>query len=40
VYAIAYCGDAKKRSGGFGLSFLAFVILTIGALIAIIWQML
>ena len=39
-YAIAYCGDAKKRGGGFGLSFLAFVILTIAALIAIIRQML
>ena len=39
-YAIAYCADAKKRGGGFGLSLLVFVILTIGALIAIIKQML
>ena len=37
--AIAYCEDAKKRGGGFGLSFLAFVILTAGALIAIVRQM-
>lgn len=39
-YAIAYCADAKKRGAGFGLSLLAFAILTIGALIAIILQML
>lgn len=39
-YAIAYCADPKKRGGGFGLSLLVFVVLTIGALIAIIKQML
>lgn len=38
-YAIAYNEDAKKRGGGFGLSFLAFVILTFGALIEIVRQM-
>jgi len=38
-YAFAYCKDAKKRAGGFGLSLLSFVILTIGALIEIIKQM-
>ena len=39
-YAVAYSEDAKKRSGGFGLSLLAFVILTFGALIEIVRQML
>lgn len=38
-YAVAYCEDPKKRGGGFGLSFLSFVILTVGALIEIIKQM-
>jgi len=38
-YAFAYCKDAKKRAGGFGLSLLSFVILTIGVLIEIIKQM-
>jgi len=37
-YALAYCEDAKKRGGGFGLSFLAFIILTFGALIEIVRQ--
>jgi hypothetical protein len=32
--------DAKKRGGGFGLSLLAFVILTFGALIEIVRQIL
>jgi glutathione S-transferase len=31
-YAIAYQADPAKRSGGFGLSFLAFVGLWLGAL--------
>jgi glutathione S-transferase len=39
-YAVAYSEDAKKRGGGFGLSYLAFVILTAGALIEIVRQML
>ena len=39
-YAIAYSEDAKKRGGGFGLSLLAFVILTFGALIEIVRQIL
>lgn len=38
-YAVAYSDDAKKRGGGFGLSFLAFVILTAGALVGIVMQM-
>lgn len=38
-YAVAYSEDAKKRGGGFGVSFLAFVILTFGALIEIVRQM-
>jgi len=37
-YAIAYSEDAKKRGGGFGLSYLAFVILTFGALVEIVRQ--
>lgn len=38
-YAVAYSEDAKKRGGGFALSFLAFVILTLGALVGIVMQM-
>ncbi len=38
-YAFAYCEDAKKRGGGFGLSILAFATLAIGAFVAIIRQM-
>jgi uncharacterized membrane protein YecN with MAPEG domain len=38
-YAITYTEDAKKRGGGFGLSLLAFMILTFGALIEIVRQM-
>lgn len=38
-YAITYSEDAKKRGGGFSLSFLAFAILTFGALIEIVRQM-
>lgn len=38
-YAVAYSEDAKKRGGGFGLSLLAFAILTVGALIEILRQM-
>ncbi len=38
-YAVAYCEDAKKRGSGFGLSLLSFLILTTGALIEIIRQM-
>jgi len=38
-YAVAYSEDAKKRGGGFGLSFLAFVMLTVGALVEIVRQM-
>ena len=39
-YAVAYSSDAKKRGPGFGLSMLAFVVLTVGALIGIVRQML
>lgn len=35
-YAVAYSEDAKKRGGGFGLSFLAFAILMAGALVEIV----
>ncbi len=38
-YAVAYCKEAKKREGGFGLSFLALVILTFGSLIEITRQL-
>jgi glutathione S-transferase len=38
-YAVAYYEDAGKRSGGFGLSMLAFTILAAGSLVAIIRQM-
>ncbi len=38
--AIAYCADAKKRGPAFGLSMLAFMALTGGALLGIIKQML
>jgi glutathione S-transferase len=39
-YAIAYCADARKRGPAFGLSMLAFIALTIGALIGIVRQLL
>lgn len=39
-YAFAYCDDASKRSGGFGLSTLAFATMASGSLVAIIMQML
>ena len=35
-YAIAYSKDANKRGAGFGLSMLAFVVLTVGALVNIV----
>jgi glutathione S-transferase len=38
-YAVAYSEDAKKRGGGFGLSFFAFLILMVGALTEIVLQM-
>lgn len=38
-YAIAYSRDAKKRGAAFGLSMLAFTILAVGSLIAIIRQL-
>jgi uncharacterized membrane protein YecN with MAPEG domain len=38
-YAVAYCDDASKRGPGFGISMLAIVALTVGALIGIFRQM-
>ena len=37
-YAFAYCEDANKRGPAFGLSMLAFVVLTVGALVNIVRQ--
>jgi glutathione S-transferase len=40
LYAVEYCNAASKRGPGFGISMLAFVVLTVGSLIGIVRQML